>query len=214
MTEPAYVSATRTSYDTAAASYASYTRTLLDALPFDRAMLGAFAELVDGPVADLGCGPGRITRYLADLGAKAFGIDLAPGMVAIAQRDHPDLEFTAGSMASLDLADGSLGGIVAWYSIIHTPPASLPEIFAEFRRVLAPGGHLLVAFKVGDEIRHLAQGYGHDLALDVYWLEPDHVAKLARDAGLSEVARLVRVAGEQEKGPQGYFLARLDIDEG
>ncbi|MFD4664838.1 MULTISPECIES: class I SAM-dependent methyltransferase [Streptomyces] len=46
-------------------------------------------------------------------------------------------------MTDLDLADGSLGGIIAWYSIVHTPPELLPVVFAEFHRVLAPGGHLL-----------------------------------------------------------------------
>jgi SAM-dependent methyltransferase len=215
MTEPAYVTSTRASYDTVADSYATLVRTIFENLPFDRSMLGAFAELVDGPVADLGCGTGIVTAHLAGLGVKVFGVDLSPGMIAVARRDNPELEFSVGSMNSLDLPDGSVGGIVSWYSIIHTPPALLPEIFAEFRRVLAPGGHLLVGFKAGDEVRHLDQGYGHDISLDVYWLEPDHVAKLANDAGLVEVARLVRAASGSEKGPQGYFLARVvDVDEG
>lgn len=217
MTEPSYLTSTRTSYDTVAASYASLLRSAMESMPFDRAMLGLFAELVDGPVADLGCGPGRVTGYLAGLGVKVFGVDLSPEMVAIARQECSELEFSVGSMNSLDLADASLSGIVSWYSIIHTPPELLPEIFAEFRRVLAPGGHLMIGFKVGDEIRHLQQGYGHDLSLDVYWLEPDHVAKLAQDAGFTEVARLVRFADTDagEKGPQGYFLARVvDVDEG
>ncbi|MBP2321982.1 ubiquinone/menaquinone biosynthesis C-methylase UbiE [Kibdelosporangium banguiense] len=214
MMEPAYLTSTRASYDTVASSYASLVRPMYDNKPFDRAMLAAFAELVDGPVADLGCGTGIVTGYLAGLGVRVSGVDLSPGMVAVARRDHPELEFSVGSMNSLDLADSSVGGVVAWYSIIHTPVELLPEIFAEFRRVLVPGGHLMVAFKAGDEIRHLAQGYGHDIELDVYWLEPDLVAKLAHDAGFTEVARLVRIADADEKGPQGYFLARVpDVDE-
>jgi SAM-dependent methyltransferase len=214
MTEPAYVTSTRASYDTVAESYASLVRSVFDTLPFDRAMLGAFAELVDGPVADLGCGTGIVTAHLASLGVKAFGVDLSPGMVEVARRDHPELEFSVGSMNSLDLPDGSVSGVVAWYSIIHTPPELLPEIFAEFRRVLAPGGYLLLGFKAGDEVRHLDQGYGHDISLDVYWLDPDHVALLSQEAGLVEVARLVRAANALEKGPQGYYLARVrDVDE-
>jgi SAM-dependent methyltransferase len=57
-------------------------------------------------------------------------------------------------MRALDVATDALGGVVAWYSIIHTPPDRLPVVFSEFHRVLRPGGHLLVAFQVGDERVH------------------------------------------------------------
>ncbi|MFE7390329.1 class I SAM-dependent DNA methyltransferase [Streptomyces sp. NPDC057582] len=212
MTEPTYVRTTRASYDTVAADYAELLRTELGRRPLDRAMLAAFVELVQasdaGPVADIGCGPGRVTGHLQSLGLTARGIDLSPEMVAVARKTYPDLRFDVGSMNALDLDDDSLGGIVAWYSIIHTPPELLPEVFAEFHRVLAPGGHLLLAFKAGDEIRHLDHAYGHALALDVYWLEPERVAELLSRAGLLVAARLVREAGWSDAGPQAFLMAR------
>ncbi|TKA08294.1 class I SAM-dependent DNA methyltransferase [Actinacidiphila oryziradicis] len=215
MTEPAYLHATRAAYDTVAADYAELLLTELAAKPLDRAMLAAFAELVQpaglGPVADLGCGPGRVTAHLHSLGLTAFGIDLSPEMVAVARRTYPDLRFDHGSMTALDLKDGSLGGIVAWYSIIHTPPEHLPVIFAEFDRVLAPGGHLLLAFQVGDEPRHLEHAYGHAISLVAYRLSPDHVAEQLSQAGLVEAARLVREPTEREKpsqGQQAFLLFR------
>lgn len=183
----------------------------METMPFDRVMLAAFAELVQvdggGPVADLGCGPGRITTHLHSLGLSVFGIDLSPEMIAV-DVAHPGLRFDEGLMNGLDLADGALGGVVAWYSIIHTPPHLLPGVLAEFNRVLAPGGHLLLAFKAGDERRHLEHAYGHDLSLDVYWLPPDRVAKWSTQVGLVEVARLLREPDETENGRQSYLLAR------
>src|SRR3981081_1801081 len=142
MLEPDYLRIPRAAYDPVAVDYAELLRTALAAKPLDRAMLAAFAELVQtagaGPVADLGCGPGRVTAPLHSLGLTAFGVDLSPGMVAVARRAHPDLRFDEGSLTALDLTDGALGGIVAWYSIIHTPPELLPVVCAEFYRVLAP----------------------------------------------------------------------------
>ncbi|MGW2155104.1 class I SAM-dependent DNA methyltransferase [Nonomuraea sp. NPDC001699] len=214
MTESAYLHTTRTAYDTVAPEYAELLRNELDGKPLDRAMLAAFAEHVQGPdageVADLGCGPGRVTAHLHSLGVNAFGIDLSPRMIDVARRSHPGLRFDVGSMTALDLADASLAGAVAWYSTVHTPPELLPTVFAEIHRVLVPGGHLLIAFKVGDERRHLSQGYGHELSLDVYWTPPELVADLLAKAGLSLYAQLIREPDDSEKprsGRQAFFLA-------
>ncbi|GHF56023.1 ubiquinone/menaquinone biosynthesis C-methylase UbiE [Amycolatopsis bartoniae] len=211
MTEPSFVTETRAAYDTVAADYAELLRDLLADSTFDRAMLGAFAELVrGGVVAELGCGPGRITGHLASLGLDVFGVDLSPQMVAVARRAHPELRFEEGSMLALDLPDASVHGIVAWYSIIHTPPEQLPTVFAEFARVLVPGGRVLLAFQVGDDHRHhIEHAYGHDISADAYRLSPDNVSKRLAEAGLSETARLVREPeGQWENTPQAYLLAR------
>lgn len=214
MTDDApHLHAIRTAYDTVADDYARLLRTELDARPLDRAMLAAFAELVRaadaGPVADLGCGPGRVTAHLHALGVDAFGIDLSPEMVAVARRSHPGLRFEQGTMTGLDLADASVGGVLAWYSTVHTPPEQLPRVFAEMARVLAPGGWLLTAFKAGDRRRHLSSGYGHELSLDVWWTPPERIAELLAGAGLVVDAQLVREPGgdEPRQGRQAYLLA-------
>jgi SAM-dependent methyltransferase len=212
MTEPLDVRATRVAYNTVPADYADLLRNELAAKPFDRAMLGTFAELVGSAggrtVADIGCGPGRITAYLHSLGLEAFGIDLSPEMVAAARRDHPGLQFKEGSMEALDLPDGMLGGIVAWYSIIHTPPARLPLVFAEFHRTLRDGGLLLLAFQSGDGPRHLSSAYGHEIDLDAYLLPPERITELLRPAGLVVEAQLLREPERYEKTPQAFLLAR------
>ena len=212
VTEATFVIETRTAYDTVAEAYAEQHREVLDAIPWDRAVLGTFAELVggSGPVGDLGCGPGRLTGHLASLGLDVFGVDLSPGMVEVARRAHPGLRFEVGSLAALDLEDGSLAGALAWYSLIHTPPERLAPVVAELARVLAPGGRLLTAFQVGDERRRVTNGYGHDVAFDAYRLQPDFVAELCVAAGLVVEARLVRepMPSLPEKTPQAYLLAR------
>jgi predicted TPR repeat methyltransferase len=72
---------TRASYDTVTDGYADLSRHLLDETPEERAVLAQFADRVSlrggGAVADVGCGTGRITAHLRQLGADAFGIDLS-----------------------------------------------------------------------------------------------------------------------------------------
>ncbi|MEN8650987.1 class I SAM-dependent methyltransferase [Streptomyces sp. 21So2-11] len=214
MTEPDFLDATRVFYDAVAVDYAERFREELGVRPLDRAMLAGFAEFVradgGGTVADLGCGPGQVTGQLRDLGLTVFGVDLSPQMIEVARRAHPELRFDVGSMTDLDLPDGSLGGIVAWYSIIHVPQERLPEVLAEFQRALAPGGHLLLAFQVGDEPLHVAQPLGHPVSLDFQRLQPDHIVGLLSQAGLVVRARLVREPGDgnTERTQQAFLLAR------
>ena len=212
MTEPSYLNTTRIAYDTVAADYAELLRDNLAQSPLDRAMLGAFADRVkadgNGEVGDLGCGPGRVTEHLHSLGLNAFGVDLSPGMIAVARSMYPELRFDEGQLTALDIKDAALGGVVAWYSIIHTPLEVLPKIFAEFARVLAPGGQLLMAFQVGEnERKHIQQAYGHELSAYAYRLSPDHITELLSEAGFTVDARLIREpAIDLEKSQQAYLL--------
>lgn len=211
MIDPAHLAATRAAYDTVAESYHATLRDHLADSPWDRAMLDVFASLVpSGLVGDLGCGPGRITGYLAGRGLDVFGVDLSPAMVEVARRECPGVRFSVGSMAALDLADGAFAGAVAWYSLIHVPPPELPVVVAELARVVRSGGLLLIAFQVGSERRHLTSAYGHEFGgVNVYRLDPDVVAQILAEAGLSVVARLVREGvGEFESTPQACLLAR------
>jgi SAM-dependent methyltransferase len=204
---------TRASYDTVADSYADQTRHLLDETPEERAVLALFADMVraqgGGSVADVGCGTGRITAHLRQLGVDAFGIDLSPGMIEVAQREHPGLRFDTGSMTDLALADASVAGLVAWYSLIHVPDDEIGPVFAHFRRVVRPGGPLLLGFHVGDESR-LIQGYGgHPVKVVVHRRRHDQMTGWLNDAGFAvEICRTLTSA-ESKLG--GLILARRQV---
>lgn len=214
MTGPDFLGATRTFYDAVAPEYAERFHDELAAKPLDRALLATFAELVlsagGGKVADLGCGPGRMTAHLRELGLSVYGVDLSPRMVELARRANPQLRFEEGSMTDLGLPDGALAGIVSWYSIIHTPGDLLLDVFAEFHRMLVPGGHLLVAFQVGDESVYLARPLGHPVSLDFHRQQPERIAELLCEAGLTVESRLLREADGRgmETTPQAFLLAR------
>src|SRR5437868_1341956 len=136
----------RESYDSAARAYAEHLATELVSKPLDRHLLNRFAEAMTGRgfVADLGCGPGHIARYLREQGVKIFGLDLSPEMVRVATSLNPGIEFRTGDMRQLDLPDGSLAGVVAFYSIVHFDSAELGAVVQQVRRILEPGGLFLV----------------------------------------------------------------------
>jgi SAM-dependent methyltransferase len=205
---------TGAAYDAVASLYAELFSDMLDTRPLERALLAAFAELVQahnaGPVADIGCGPGHVTAHLHALGPTTFGIDLSPAMIALAREAHPELRFDVGTMSALDLADGVLGGILASYSVIHTHPRELPAVFTEFQRVLAPGGHLLLGFFAGDD--PVPQEFDHKVTPAYRW-SPDSLAELLRHAGFVEVARLLREPHEGERFQQAHLLVRKPQDQ-
>jgi SAM-dependent methyltransferase len=216
VTEAPFLQVARRAYDVLAVEHTDLVRwdPTLAGLPLDRALLGVFAEWVraagDAPVADVGCGSGRITQILAGLGLDVFGVDLSPGMVRLAQRLYPDLRFSVGSMLALDLDDASLGGVLAYYSIIHVPWEHRPSVFREFRRVLVPGGVVMLAFQIGDEIRRHDEIDGVEIPPWIaYRQRPDEVVDLLAAAGFDILARAVREpASGVEPVPQGYLLAR------
>ncbi|WP_327149085.1 class I SAM-dependent DNA methyltransferase [Nocardia sp. NBC_01329] len=209
MTEASALPDTGSAYDAVASLYAELFSDMLDALPLERALLAAFAELVQahggGPVADIGCGPGQVTAHLRALGSNTFGVDLSPAMIALARQAYPELRFEEGSMTALDLPDEVLGGILAFYSIIHLPPEQLPVVFTEFQRVLAPGGYLLLGFFAGPDAQ--PREFDHKVALAYRW-SPDSLAELLAAAGFVEVGRLLREPHEGERGRQAQLLVR------
>lgn len=201
----------RSTYDAVAESYAKLLPDASLEAPEDRGMIEAFATYVTAgearPVVDAGCGAGRMTRLLSSLGVDAAGIDVSAGMISVARRTHPELSFGVAGLAGLPYADMQLGGVFAWYSIIHSPPADLPPVFAEFYRVLAPGGYALLGFHAGDAHRHLTHAYGHDVSMDAYLFRPDIIAGHLSGAGFIVIAQLTRPARSHEKTPQAILLA-------
>ncbi|MEV6430852.1 methyltransferase domain-containing protein [Nocardia sp. NPDC051463] len=204
--------ATRAAYDDIAEVYADFVKDQLAASTFDRAMLAAFAERVQGMgsgvVADIGCGPGRVTAHLTDLGLDVFGIDLSPEMIRLARQNYPQLRFDEGSMERLALGTGTLAGIVAWYSIIHLPPQQVPEVLTEFHRVLAVEGHALLAFQASDD-PDVVEPFDHKVIRAYRW-SPRRLAGLLHAAGFVTVAQLVREPEPGERFQQAYLLVVKD----
>jgi len=203
------------SYTRLAPEYARRIYAELKDKPFDRALLDRFARMVgaSGPACDLGCGPGQVARYLRDRGVDVFGVDIAPGMVETARQLNPDIDFKQGDMLGLDLPDGSLSGIAAFYSIIHIPREKIPAALRELKRVLRSEGLLLIAVHTGEDTLHLDEMWGKPVCLDFHFFTREEMEGYLRSAGFSIEESLERppYPDVEHQSRRAYLLARKPV---
>ena len=200
-------------YDPVAEDYAREFCDEMSKKPFDRKMLDWLTEKVNGlgTICDLGCGVGQVAGYLHSRGAPVCGIDLSTEMIKQARRLNPDIVFHQGNMLALtDVAENAFGGIAAFYSIIHIPRASIVEALKEIKRVLCPGGRLLLTFHIGQKDLHLAEWWDKPVSLDFYFFETEEMKDRLTNAGfaLEEVIERDPYPDIEVQTRRAYLFAR------
>jgi len=212
------ISAVDASYNQVADEYVRRIYDELQHKPLDRQLLDRFAASVRGLglACDMGCGPGHVARYLHEHGAQVCGIDLSPDMVERARRLNPGIAFRQGDMLALDAADGAWAGIVAFYSIIHVPRGDVVRALRELRRVLRPGGLLLLAFHIGDTVIHLDEWWGHKVCIDFSFFRSDEMAGYLKSASfeMEEVIEREPYLEVEHQSRRAYIFARTPIASG
>jgi SAM-dependent methyltransferase len=200
----------RDSYDRVADEYTRRVADELDGKPFDRELLDRVAEDLRGAglVCDMGCGPGHVGRYVADRGAEVVGLDLSPGMIAEARRRNPAIGYLAGDMRRLPVANGAWAAIVAFYAIVHLAPEDLPGAFGEFHRTLRPGGLVVLAFHVGDDVVHHDEWWERPVCLDFVLHPTARVVAALEAAGFGDVR-----ATERDPYPDVEYPSRRSYVE-
>ena len=171
----------RGSYDTVAAKYEQRFADELESKPRDRELLEAFAAAVADPVVEIGCGPGQIGSFVKRRGRHVVGLDLSSEMAALARvRLEAAL---VGDMRSLPIQTAKLGGLVAFYSLIHIPREQIGAVLAEFHRVLRPGGRVLFSAHEGRGEIELDEFIGEPVRVAATFFELDELVAASRAAG-------------------------------
>jgi ubiquinone/menaquinone biosynthesis C-methylase UbiE len=198
------------SYDRVAGEYVAHIYDELDGKPLDRELLTSFVSRVRGKICDLGCGPGHVTRFLTQKGADVFGVDISRGMLDSARRITPELEFIQSDMTSLGLADDSLSGIVAFYSIIHIERERVVECLEELRRVLKPDGMMPISFHIGNEILHRDDLWDTPVSLDFVFFQTAEMVQYLERAGfvVNTVTEREPYVDVEHPSRRAYILAR------
>ena len=192
-----------------------YIRRIFDELrykPLDRQLLDRFAARVRdaGPACDVGCGPGHVARYLHERGVQICGVDLSPVMVEKARGMTPAVHFRQGNMSALDTPDSAWAGITAFYSIIHIPRGDVTRTLRELRRVLRPGGVLLLTFHLGDATTHLDEWWGQKVCVDFHSFQSAEMSGYLTSAGfeIEEVIEREPYADVEHQSRRAYIFAK------
>lgn len=201
----------RGAHDVLSEWYAKNLVGVLESMPVERAMLDLFAELtlaVGADVVDVGCGTGRLLPYLASRGLSPRGVDLSPGMVEVARREHPGFAYEVADLRQLPFGDASLAGVVCWFSLIYLAPDARARAFAELGRVVKPGGYLVTAFKHGDgTLRRNGPSTELGVDFDRYWLSAQEMQDRFAVAGFAMVFQ-GSTPPEEPEPAYGYMLVR------
>ncbi len=142
----------RQAYNLAADKYHELFHNEMNEKEYDRILLNMFAgKLPEGSlICDAGCGPSaHIGQYLLSKGFSVVGVDISDRCIELASKYNPDMIFKRNDIARMEFESNYFDGIIAYYSIIHTPKSMVIFLFKELYRVLKPKGYLLVAVKAG-----------------------------------------------------------------
>jgi SAM-dependent methyltransferase len=194
------VAQVRDAYAARAVEYTSRFGSIEDAAEQDRQFVRAWARGVNGRIIDVGCGPGQWTNYLDESGVDIEGVDPVPEFINDARQRYPGVGYRIGHAGRLGVDDASLGGILAWFSLIHEDPDHLGVLLEEFARCIRPGGGLAIGFFEGAEL----EAFDHAVTTAYFW----PVAVLsdrAERAGF--VIADVHIRTDPETRPQGAILA-------
>jgi ubiquinone/menaquinone biosynthesis C-methylase UbiE len=197
-------------YNLTAEEYAKVFYNELDNKPFDRLILQRFAAENSGKFADLGCGCGHTTRFLADAGVKNLvGIDLSPEMVKIAKKLNKNLEFEVGNMLELDKTDEEFGAVLAFYAIVHFTYEEIERAFREIYRVLKFSGQFLFSFHVGDEKINLDEFLNQKVNITFYFFDADKILQILEKTGFKIKDAIIRYPYQDAEHPskRAYILA-------
>lgn len=110
--------------------------------PVEATLLDRHRHALIGRVLELGCGAGRLTGHLIELGGEVHGVDLAPAMVAYCRRTYPRASFSEGDLRDLShLSDHSYDAVFAPFNVLDV--LGDPErrrVLSEIRRIVTGDG--------------------------------------------------------------------------
>jgi uncharacterized protein YceH (UPF0502 family) len=195
---------------TVAEAYADAHADALAAPSLERWLLSEVAREANGPVIEVGCGPGHTTAFLVEQGADARGLDFSPAMLEQARARHPGIRFQQGDQRSLMRPEDAPGwaAVVSWFSLVYLAPDELADTVAALVRPLADDGTLVIGTLTGGGFRRATEWLGHEVAFTLVKHSRESVLDAVRKAGLNDITWYIRGARPDETSDRLFVVAR------
>lgn len=113
------------------------------------------ATVRHGAVLDVGCGGGGLAGALQQAGiADVWGLDASPYLLKHAAADWPSVKFVHGTAENTGFDDARFDAVTACFLLHEIPPRYIERCFAEFARILKPGGWLAFCEPSPHQLQH------------------------------------------------------------
>jgi ubiquinone/menaquinone biosynthesis C-methylase UbiE len=143
-------------------------------------------------VLDAGCGAGIPVAQILSERFIVTGLDFSEAQIDLARKNVPNATFVCQDMTSLAFPEETFEAIVSYYAIIHIPRQEHRALFANFQRMLKPGGYALLCLGAENLVDDIDENY---LGTRMYWshFDAETYRKMLEDTGYQLVlSRIVR----------------------
>lgn len=149
--------------------------------------------------------PGHWSDFLSEGGRRdVVGIDASAQFLRSARQRFTQIGFVQGDLVALPVASDSVGGVLSWFSVIHSAPEEVSAIVREFARILTRGGSLLLGFFDGEA----GKPFDHAVTTGYYW-STAALGGLLEQHGFMVQRQATRTPPGRRR--QGELVATLDV---
>jgi ubiquinone/menaquinone biosynthesis C-methylase UbiE len=153
------------------------------------------ANLGGKKILDIGCGPGRDSKYFSEQGLDVTGIDLTSNFVSMASKNAPKAKFVQMDMRKLNFSESSFDGIWVCASLLHIPKKDVKNTLLGFKKVLKSNGLVYLSVKAGKGEKIIEKEEYQGLIKFFAFYSENELEELIKSCGL----KVIKITSDEKR---------------